>query len=165
MRLHRISCYLLQRGLARRATSPASPLSSCQHGSNRVLSKAIQPIRTLSPFVRLMRMKTRLLGILSVTGGPTPLLVIGLCGLISSPALADTKLITKGSPARILVPTSDVLGGTWRSVSFNDTSWIAGQNGVGYEVEPGAYSASVIADSRGDWSTGGRQGENSWING
>lgn len=80
-------------------------------------------------------------------------------------AVADTKLITTGSPARVHVPTSDALGGTWRSVSFDDSAWRAGQNGIGYEVEPGAYTASVIADSRGEFSTGGRQGENSWVNG
>ncbi len=89
----------------------------------------------------------------------------GLCGLLAAAAHADTKLITTGSPARVLVPASDALGGTWRSVSFNDSAWTAAQNGVGYEVQPGAYSASVIADSRGDWSTSGQQGENRWING
>src|SRR6185436_16617482 len=63
------------------------------------------------------------------------------------------------------VPTSGSLGGTWRNTSFNDSSWIHGSNGVGYEVTPGVFNASVIADSQGEWSTTGRPGENSWING
>ncbi len=89
----------------------------------------------------------------------------GLCGLLAASAVADTKLITSGSPARVLVPASDALGGTWRNVTFNDSTWLAGTNGIGYEVQAGAYSASVIADSRGDWSTAGQQGENRWVNG
>ena len=92
-------------------------------------------------------------------------LLIATCSLIAASALADTKLISNGSPARVLVPTDGSLGGTWRGVSFNDSSWIHGSNGVGYEVNPGAFNASVIADSQGEWSTSGRQGENSWING
>src|SRR5262245_11497716 len=92
-------------------------------------------------------------------------LAAGLCGFLAVSALADTKLITSGSPVRVLVPSNDSLGGTWRGVSFNDSAWRAGQNGVGYEVEPGAYNTTVIADSRGDWSAAGRPGENRWING
>lgn len=85
--------------------------------------------------------------------------------LVAVSAMADTKLITDGSPVRVLVPTDGSLGGTWRGPGFNDSSWTAGVNGVGYEVNPGAYSATVIADSRAEWSSGGRQGENNWLNG
>jgi hypothetical protein len=85
--------------------------------------------------------------------------------MVAASATADTKLVTDGSPARILVPADGNLGGTWRAPSFNDSSWIRGSNGVGYEVVPGAYNANVIADSRAEWSAAGRQGENHWING
>jgi hypothetical protein len=87
------------------------------------------------------------------------------CVLVAASAIADTKLVTGGAPVRILVPTDGSLGGTWRAPSFNDSSWLPGQNGVGYEVTPGVYNASVIADSAAEWSAGGRPGENSWING
>lgn len=91
---------------------------------------------------------------------------IGLaCALVATSALADTKLVTDGSPARILVPSDGSLGGTWRTRSFDDSSWMAGANGVGYEVNPGAFSASVIADSQSEFSGQGRQGESSWLNG
>ena len=87
------------------------------------------------------------------------------CTLLALSALADTKLITDGAPLRYLVPRDGSLGGSWRSPAFNDSTWPSGQNGIGYEVDPGAYNASVIADSRGDFSTAGQQGANSWING
>src|SRR5262245_28502215 len=75
------------------------------------------------------------------------------CTLITASTLADTKLITTGSPLKYYVPTNDSLGGAWRSPSFSDSSWASGQNGIGYEVEPGTFNASVIADSQGDFST------------
>jgi hypothetical protein len=93
------------------------------------------------------------------------LFLMAACALVTTSAWADTKLVTSGSPARILVPTDGSLGGTWRNPGFNDSSWMQGSNGVGYEVNPGSYTASVIADSQGEWSTAGQQGENSWING
>jgi hypothetical protein len=85
--------------------------------------------------------------------------------LMALTTLADTKLVSDGAPVRILVPTNGNLGGTWRNLSFDDSSWMRGTNGVGYEVVPGAFSARVIADSQGDWSSTGLQGQNSWING
>ena len=80
-------------------------------------------------------------------------------------ALADTKLITKGSAVRVLVPPDGSLGTTWHAPSFDDSSWTAGQNGVGYEVTPGAFNTTVLADSQADWSDSGQQGANSWIYG
>src|SRR5688572_8192851 len=87
------------------------------------------------------------------------------CALIAASAFADTKLVTDGAPLRYLVPSDGGLGGTWRSPSFNDSSWTSGQNGIGYEVTPGVYNASVIADSQAEFSGTGQQGENSWLNG
>ena len=92
-------------------------------------------------------------------------LTAAACLFLAGSAVAETQYILPGTPARILVPTDGSLGGTWRSPSFNDSSWMAGQNGVGYEVIPGVYSAAVLADSASEFSTGGRQGENHWING
>ena len=93
------------------------------------------------------------------------LITSAACALVAVSATADTKLITDGSPVKYHVPSDGNLGGTWRSPSFNDSGWASGQNGIGYETTPGVYSASVIADSRTEWSAGGIQGENSWING
>jgi len=114
-------------------------------------------------------MKTTLPQLVSLRAGdrrqPCSLLVIAACALMAASAFADTALVSDGSPVRILVPTNANLGGTWRNPGFNDSSWTAGTNGVGYEVVPGAFSARVIADSQGDWSAAGLQGQNSWING
>ncbi len=87
------------------------------------------------------------------------------CALLAVSAVADTKLITDGTALRVHVPADGNLGGTWRGPSFNDSGWTAGQNGVGYEVNGGAYNARVLADSRFEFSTGGVQGENNWLNG
>src|SRR5437899_2083623 len=93
------------------------------------------------------------------------LVLTAACALIAACALGDTKLITQGSRVRILVPSDGSLGTTWHAPSFDDSSWTAGNNGVGYEVTPGAFAATVIADSQAEFSTAGQQGANSWING
>jgi hypothetical protein len=84
-----------------------------------------------------------------------PRLFTVACTLIAASALADTKLVTSGAPLRYLVPRDSSLGGTWRGPGFNDSSWTAGQNGIGYEVNPGAFNASVIADSQAEFSSTG----------
>lgn len=115
------------------------------------------PMKTILPrFENLFSCDLRRAMILSLSAA---------CALLAASASADTKLITSGTPARYLVPTDGTLGTSWRDPLFNDSSWTVGQNGLGYEVTPGSFSARVIADSRGDWSTAGRQGANSWING
>src|SRR6267142_2591567 len=98
-------------------------------------------------------------------GWTCSLFLTAACALIAASALGDTKLVTSGSPLRLLVPRDGSLGTSWHNPSFDDSSWTAGRNGVGYEVTPGAFSASVIADSQAEWSAAGRQGANSWING
>jgi hypothetical protein len=100
---------------------------------------------------------------LAVTAG---LLSSAVCaGLFVSPARAATSLVSIGSPVRILVPTDDSLGSNWRNTTFNDATWLAGTNGVGYETGPGGYTGRILADSQGDWSGAGVQGEDRWING
>ena len=92
-----------------------------------------------------------------------PRFLMAACALAAASAFADTKLITDGAPLRYLVPPNGDLGGTWRGPGFNDSSWPAGQNGIGYEVNPGAFNASVIADSQAEFS--GLPGANAWVNG
>ena len=45
-----------------------------------------------------------------------------------------TPLITNRHPVRLQVPTSAALGNTWLTNDFNDATWQAGTNGVGYET-------------------------------
>jgi hypothetical protein len=94
-----------------------------------------------------------------------PRFVSAACILMAASAFADTKLVTDGAPLRYLVPSNGDLGGTWRGAGFNDSSWQTGVNGIGYEVNPGSYSANVIADSQAEFSTLGRHGANGWVNG
>src|SRR5688572_30623476 len=46
--------------------------------------------------------------------------------------LQVTVLVSNTSPARVFVATNDI-GRSWISNSFNDSAWIAGTNGVGYQ--------------------------------
>jgi autotransporter-associated beta strand protein len=48
---------------------------------------------------------------------------------------AQASLIGLNAPAEALVPTNATLGTTWRSVGFNDSSWLSGTTGVGYDTD------------------------------
>jgi hypothetical protein len=84
-------------------------------------------------------------------------------GVVVTPLVLSLPSV--GGPVRIHVPTDDSLGSSWREVAFNDSGWQRGTNGVGYETGPGGYTGRILADSQGDWSGAGIQGENRWING
>jgi hypothetical protein len=45
-----------------------------------------------------------------------------------------TTLVTNRHPVRLQVPASGALGNTWFTNDFNDATWQAGTNGVGYET-------------------------------
>ena len=46
--------------------------------------------------------------------------------------LQVTLLVSNTSPARVFVATNDI-GNSWITNSFNDSAWMAGTNGVGYQ--------------------------------
>ena len=46
--------------------------------------------------------------------------------------LQVTLLVSNTSPARVFVATNDI-GSSWITNSFNDSGWMAGTNGVGYQ--------------------------------
>jgi len=48
--------------------------------------------------------------------------------------LRVTRLISNASPALIFVPTNATPATSWVAVAFNDSAWLAGTNGVGYET-------------------------------
>lgn len=48
-------------------------------------------------------------------------------------SLQTTALISNNSPVRVWIPTSSALGTNWLGLAYNDTTWTAGTNGVGYE--------------------------------
>ena len=55
-------------------------------------------------------------------------------------AVAATPLLAAGVPARVLVPANGSLGGTWTGGNepFNDTAWIHGPTGVGFDQSTGS---------------------------
>ena len=42
--------------------------------------------------------------------------------------------MTTGANVKVFIPTNGTLGNTWTTTGFNDSSWISGTNGVGFEV-------------------------------
>jgi hypothetical protein len=46
-------------------------------------------------------------------------------------------LVDETEPVRVEVPTSGALGTTWTEIAFDDSGWLSGTTGVGYERSPG----------------------------
>ncbi len=45
----------------------------------------------------------------------------------------ETMLVPEGASARAWVPTSGALGSSWKEPAFNDSQWLSGTTGVGYD--------------------------------
>jgi hypothetical protein len=61
-------------------------------------------------------------------------------------------MVSDRAPVRVLVPSSGTLGTSWTSPGFNDSTWRAGTNGVGYESSIPGFSvrnikATIVVDS------------------
>ena len=52
------------------------------------------------------------------------------------------QLVVAGNPASVLVPTSSALGLTWTQKNFNDSGWMAGATGVGYESAVAGFAVN-----------------------
>lgn len=48
-----------------------------------------------------------------------------------------SRFLSAAAPAKALVPTNGSLGSSWTLVGFDDSAWMAGQTGVGYEKATG----------------------------
>src|SRR5437016_4559209 len=67
-------------------------------------------------------------------------------GLVSS----NTILITSNAALRVLIPTDGSLDSSWMLPGFDDSGWLGGRNGLGYdtgEVDPleSSYAGQVLA--------------------
>ena len=71
---------------------------------------------------------------------PTSILLDGAGG---------TTLLDSGTTIRVLVPTDDSLGLTWKERTFNDGTWQSGTPGVGYERTAG-YEGDIGTDVEAD---------------
>ncbi len=49
------------------------------------------------------------------------------------PATEVRPLVASNSPVRVLVPSDASLSNSWTAAAMNDSSWLAGTNGVGFE--------------------------------
>ena len=55
-----------------------------------------------------------------------------------------TTLVTNGAPARVIVPTNGTLGSAWINNAFDDSQWLSGANGVGYETLVPGFAVRVV---------------------
>ncbi len=53
---------------------------------------------------------------------------------LNQPTVDYTSLVSETSPARVLVPQDSSFHIDWRNVGFDDSTWITGQNGIGYDT-------------------------------
>ena len=70
--------------------------------------------------------------------GQTPDVSFGL-----RPDTTNMVLVGEDSACALLVPTNGSLGQSWTQAGFNDSGWISGPQGVGYEVSPTGYLALI----------------------
>jgi hypothetical protein len=52
-----------------------------------------------------------------------------------------TRFVASNAPVRVFIPTDGTLGLTWTASDFNDSSWQAATNGVGYESYVPGFAA------------------------
>ena len=63
-------------------------------------------------------------------------------------SISSQTLYTPTSGIRAFVPSNGSLGTSWRNVSFNDSSWLSGSGGVGYD-QNATYNSLIDLDVRG----------------
>jgi hypothetical protein len=60
--------------------------------------------------------------------------------------ITTNVLVASGQGVKVLIPPDGNLGNTWRQISFNDSGWLSGATGVGYETAvPGFAVYNYIA--------------------
>src|SRR5262249_25550211 len=60
--------------------------------------------------------------------------------------VTTNTLLASGATANVLIPPNGTLGSAWTQVGFNDSSWLGGSTGIGYETAvPGFAVYNYIA--------------------
>ena len=59
------------------------------------------------------------------------------------PDTTNMVLVAADSTCSVLVPEDGLLGQTWTQVGFDDSAWLSGRQGIGYEVSPTGYLALI----------------------
>ena len=73
-------------------------------------------------------------------------------------SVSTSTVLNAGASSKTLIPTSGSLGTTWTQSGFDDSTWIAGNTGVGYEV-PGtvnSFLTHMVDTSAGSFSNVGQ---------
>jgi hypothetical protein len=60
-------------------------------------------------------------------------------------SVVDTSIVPLRAPAKAIVPTGDI-GTSWRDRVFDDSGWISGTTGVGYDADPPGGGGDYTAD-------------------
>ena len=60
-----------------------------------------------------------------------------------------TQLVSNASPAAVFIPTNGALTTSWRDVGYDDMTWRAGTNGVGYETYVAGFAVRNIRANTG----------------
>ena len=53
--------------------------------------------------------------------------------------VSETILLDESDPTRLVVSEPSTFEAGWRQLGFDDSSWVGGQGGVGYELAPSVY--------------------------
>jgi hypothetical protein len=73
-------------------------------------------------------------------------------------------LVSTGAPGRFVVPPASSMDTLWTLPGYDDSAWMAVNNGVGFETDPAvAFAPVTLADSVAEFS--GNQGSNNWFYG
>jgi len=60
---------------------------------------------------------------------------------------STNTFVAQGAPVRILIPSSSVLGSTWTQNGFDDSGWLGGNFGVGYQTQVPGFAVSNYLSS------------------
>ncbi len=67
---------------------------------------------------------------------------------LTSTTVVQSTILNEESEVRYLVPTDGSLGLAWTAVDFNDSQWLSGLNGVGFDAAnpSGPYASAINTD-------------------
>ncbi len=105
--------------LQRAGLFPLAPTPSVRQGERIVVDGQLTPILPVE---------------LDSPGGVIYYTLDGTDPRSRTPSVATARLVDSLSPVRVWVPTDGSLGATWTQVDFDDSKWLAANNGVGFDA-------------------------------
>jgi hypothetical protein len=80
-------------------------------------------------------------------------------------ATTTTQVIQQGTAGKVKVPTDGSLGTSWTSDLFDDATWTAAINGIGFETGTNEFGTGILGDMLADGPTGYYRMEEVGLNG